>query len=143
MYALSLAGSGMAVAGKVTGLGSGERIYSVRFDGPVGYVVTFRQTDPLYTVDLGDPVHPRVVGSLALTGYSAYLHPVSGSKLIGIGQSADAMGHRKGTQVSLFDVANLASPALQATYALPGGKVRVPSPIERTAKPYASSGWRS
>ena len=110
----------MPVVGKVTGLGSGERIYSVRFDGPVGYVVTFRQTDPLYTVDLGDPSHPRVVGSLALTGYSAYLHPVSASELIGIGQSADSMGHKGGTQVSLFDVADLAAPTRLATYALAG-----------------------
>jgi hypothetical protein len=120
VYSLSLAGPAMPVAGKVTGLGSGERIYSVRFDGPVGYVVTFRQTDPLYTVDLSDPSHPRVVGSLALTGYSAYLHPVSASQLIGIGQSADSVGHTGGTQVSLFDVADLAAPARLATYALAG-----------------------
>jgi hypothetical protein len=120
VYELSLAGPAMPVIGKVTGLGSGERIYSVRFIGPVGYVVTFRQTDPLYTVDLSDPASPRVVGSLALTGYSAYLHPASPSQLIGIGQSADAMGHVGGLQVSLFDVANLASPARLATYALAG-----------------------
>jgi hypothetical protein len=118
VYTMSLAGPDLPVVGKVTGLGSGERIYSVRFDGPVGYVVTFRQTDPLYTVDLSDPVRPRVAGSLALTGYSAYLHPVSVSELIGIGQSADAMGHTGGTQVSLFDVANLAAPTRLATYAL-------------------------
>ncbi len=120
VYSLSLAGPAMPVAGKATGLGSGERIYSVRFNGPVGYVVTFRQTDPLYTVDLSDPVHPRVVGSLSLTGYSAYLHPVSGSQLIGIGQSADSMGHVGGMQVSLFDVTDLAAPIRLATYALAG-----------------------
>jgi uncharacterized secreted protein with C-terminal beta-propeller domain len=118
VYALSLAGPAMPVVGKVTGLGSGERIYSVRFVGSVGYVVTFRQTDPLYTVDLSNPSQPRVVGSLSLTGYSAYLHPVSGSQLIGIGQSADSMGHVGGTQVSLFDVADLAAPTRLATYAL-------------------------
>ncbi len=118
VYTLSLAGSSMPVTGMVTGLGSGERIYSVRFLGQVGYVVTFRQTDPLYTVDLSDPSHPRVVGSLALTGFSAYLHPVSSSELIGVGQSADAMGHVGGTQVSLFDVAELAAPTRLATYAL-------------------------
>jgi hypothetical protein len=120
VYSLSLAGPAMPVAGKVTGLGSGERIYSVRFDGPVGYVVTFRQTDPLYTVDLSDPVRPRVAGSLSLTGYSAYLHPVSGSELIGIGQSADSMGHVGGMQVSLFDVTDLAAPTRVASYALAG-----------------------
>jgi uncharacterized secreted protein with C-terminal beta-propeller domain len=120
VYDLSLAGPTMPIIGKVTGLGSGERIYSVRFLGPVGYVVTFRQTDPLYTVDLSDPARPRVVGSLALTGYSAYLHPASATELIGIGQSADKMGHVGGIQVSLFDVANLASPTRLATYALAG-----------------------
>jgi len=120
VYELSLAGSSLPIVGKVTGLGSGERIYSVRFTGPVGYVVTFRQTDPLYTVNLSDPAHPRVVGSLALTGYSAYLHPVSATELIGVGQSADRMGHVGGTQVSLFSVADLAAPARLATYALAG-----------------------
>ena len=88
----------MRLAGHVTGLGLTERIYSVRFMGPVGYVVTFRQTDPLYTVDLSDPAQPRVRGSVALTGYSAYLHPASDTRLIGIGRQADAMGHLGGTQ---------------------------------------------
>jgi uncharacterized secreted protein with C-terminal beta-propeller domain len=120
VYELSLAGSSMRVVGKVSGLGSGERIYSVRFVGPVGYVVTFRQTDPLYTVDLSDPLQPRVVGNIALTGYSAYLHPVSPTELIGVGQSADRMGHVGGIQVSLFSVASLAAPARLATYALAG-----------------------
>lgn len=120
VYELSLAGSSLPIVGQVTGLGAGERIYSVRFVGPVGYVVTFRQTDPLYTVNLSDPAQPRVVGSLALTGYSAYLHPVSATELLGVGESADAMGHVGGTQVSLFSVADLAAPARLATYALPG-----------------------
>jgi len=81
-------------------------------------VVTFRQTDPLYTVDLSDPAQPRVRGSVALTGYSAYLHPASDTRLIGIGRQADAMGHVGGTQVSLFDVSDLAAPTRLATFAL-------------------------
>jgi hypothetical protein len=81
-------------------------------------VITFRQTDPLYTVDLSDPAQPRVRGSLALTGYSAYLHPASDTRLIGIGRQADAMGHVGGTQVSLFDVSDLAAPDRMATFAL-------------------------
>ena len=104
--------------GHVAGLGLTERIYSVRFMGPVGYVVTFRQTDPLYTVDLSDPAQPRARGSVALTGYSAYLHPASDTRLIGIGRQADAMGHVGGTQVSLFDVSDLAAPTRLATFAL-------------------------
>jgi len=120
VYVLTTSGPVMRLAGQVGGLGAGERIYSVRFEGPAGYVVTFRQTDPLYTVDLHDPARPRVAGSLNLTGYSSYLHPASGTRLIGIGQQADAMGHRGGTQVSLFDVADPASPQRLATFALSG-----------------------
>jgi hypothetical protein len=118
VYVLSTRGPVMRLAGHLTGLGLTERIYSVRFMGPVGYVVTFRQTDPLYTVDLSDPAQPRVRGSVALTGYSAYLHPASATRLIGIGRQADAMGHVGGTQVSLFDVSDLAAPARLATFAL-------------------------
>ena len=118
VYVLSARGPVMRLAGRLTGLGLTERIYSVRFMGPVGYVVTFRQTDPLYTVDLSDPALPRVRGSVALTGYSAYLHPASATRLIGIGRQADAMGHVGGTQVSLFDVSDLAAPTRLATFAL-------------------------
>jgi hypothetical protein len=118
VYVLSTRGPVMRLAGHVAGLGRTERIYSVRFMGPAGYVVTFRQTDPLYTVDVSDPARPRVRGSVALTGYSAYLHPASGTRLIGIGRQADAMGHAGGTQVSLFDVSDLAAPTRLATFAL-------------------------
>jgi hypothetical protein len=120
VYVLSTKGPDMRLVGQVAGLGVTERIYSVRFIGPVGFVVTFRQTDPLYTVDLSDPTQPRVRGSVALTGYSAYLHPVSDTTLIGIGRQADAMGHIGGTQVSLFDVSDLTAPTRLATFALAG-----------------------
>src|SRR6266568_2743011 len=118
VYVMSTRGPVMRLAGHVAGLGLTERIYSVRFMGPAGYVVTFRQTDPLYTVDLSDPARPRVRGSVALTGYSAYLHPASDTQLIGIGRQADAMGHAGGTQVSLFDVSDLAAPTRLATFTL-------------------------
>ncbi len=120
VYVLTTRGPVMRTVGQVTGLGIRERIYAVRFMGPAGYVVTFRQTDPLYTLDLSDPAHPRVRGALTLTGYSAYLHPASATRLIGIGQQADKMGHIGGLQVSLFDVSDLASPTRLATYALAG-----------------------
>lgn len=120
VYVLAAQGSVLRTVGAVTGLGGGERIYAVRFLGPTGYVVTFRQTDPLYTVDLSDPARPAVRGAVALTGYSAYLHPVSDTRLIGIGREADAMGHVGGTQVSLFDVSDPTAPARLATFALAG-----------------------
>jgi hypothetical protein len=96
--------------GQVGGLGKGQRIYGVRFVGATGYVVTFRQMDPLYTLDLTDATAPRVVGELELPGYSAYLHPIGDGLLLGIGQEASAEGRPQGTQVSLFDVHDLAHP---------------------------------
>jgi uncharacterized secreted protein with C-terminal beta-propeller domain len=96
--------------GQVGGLGRGERIYAVRFIGDVGYVVTFRQTDPLYTVDLSDPSQPRVRGELKIPGYSAYLHPVGDDLLLGVGQEANAQGRVQGLQLSLFDVSDLGRP---------------------------------
>jgi hypothetical protein len=97
--------------GQVGGLGLGERIYAVRFIGDVGYVVTFRQTDPLYTLDLSDPDRPRVVGELKIPGYSAYLHPIGEELLLGVGQEATDDGRVQGLQLSLFDVSDLAHPA--------------------------------
>jgi len=102
-----------------------EQTTVYRFDtsqaGPPAYVVTFRQTDPLYTIDLSDPAHPRVRGALELTGFSSYLHPASDTRLIGIGQQADSVGHVQGLQVSLFDVSDLARPSRVATVATSGG----------------------
>ncbi|MEV7967214.1 beta-propeller domain-containing protein [Sphaerisporangium sp. NPDC088356] len=102
--------------GEITGLGNGERIYSVRFIGPVGYVVTFKQVDPLYTLDLRDPSRPKVTGELKITGYSAYLHPAGDGRLIGIGQEASDKGRTLGAQVSLFDVSDPAKPARLSQY---------------------------
>jgi hypothetical protein len=111
----------LAEIGKVGGLGKGERIYSVRFIGDVGYVVTFRETDPLYTVDLSDPTSPRVLGELKILGYSAYLHPVGEGLLLGIGQDAEETGRIRGTQLSLFDVRDLAAPQRIAQLTLDEG----------------------
>ncbi|HYN95289.1 MAG TPA: beta-propeller domain-containing protein, partial [Pilimelia sp.] len=69
VHVLRADGTKLVEVGKVGGLGKGERIYSVRFVGPTGYVVTFRQTDPLYTLNLRDPKAPRVLGELKITGY--------------------------------------------------------------------------
>jgi uncharacterized secreted protein with C-terminal beta-propeller domain len=107
--------------GQVGGLGKGERIYSVRFIGPTGYVVTFRQTDPLYVVDLREPTAPKVTGELKINGYSAYLHPAGDGRLIGVGQDADETGRRHGAQVSLFDVSDPAKPTRLANYTVPDG----------------------
>lgn len=114
------AGGALTRIGQVDGLGHGERIYSVRFAGDLGYVVTFRQIDPLYVIDLSNPEAPRVRGRLELLGYSAYLHPVGAGRLLGIGQDATPEGRTKGAQVSLFDVSNPEAPKLLAQKALGG-----------------------
>jgi uncharacterized secreted protein with C-terminal beta-propeller domain len=109
---------GLVQAGRAGGLGKGERVYAVRFVGDTGYVVTFRQIDPLYTLDLAVPERPRVLGELKLPGYSAYLHPIGEDLLLGIGQDADEQGRPLGTQLSVFDVSNLRRPARLHTAAL-------------------------
>ncbi|GAA1850464.1 beta-propeller domain-containing protein [Asanoa iriomotensis] len=111
----------LARVGMVGGLGKGERIYSVRFAGAVGYVVTFRQTDPLYTLDLSNPSSPAVRGELKINGYSAYLHPLDDGRLIGVGQDADDRGRVLGTQVSLFDVSDLSNPRRVAQHHIRNG----------------------
>ena len=96
--------------GQVGGLGRGERIYAVRFLGDAGYVVTFRQVDPLYTLDLSTPRRPAVRGELKIRGYSAYLHPLGRDLLLGIGRDATEEGQDRGVQLSLFDVSDLRNP---------------------------------
>lgn len=120
VYVLAQRGGSLVEVGSVTGLGKGERIYAVRFTGALGYVVTFRQTDPLYTLDLSAPTAPRLVGELKIAGYSAYLHPAGSGRLIGVGQDATDTGRITGTQVSLFDVGDLAHPTRLAQYHLSG-----------------------
>jgi beta propeller domain-containing protein len=120
VYVLAESGKALRQIGHVGGLGRGERIYAVRFVGTVGYVVTFRQTDPLYTIDLHDPTKPTVVGELKINGYSAYLHPVGEGRLLGIGQDATSQGITTGSLVSLFDVSNPGTPRRLAHLQLAG-----------------------
>ena len=84
--------------GRLGGLGRGERIYSVRFAGAVGYMVTFRQVDPLYTLDLSDPAAPAVHGELKIPGYSDYLHPIDSGTLLGVGRAGNEAGALTGAE---------------------------------------------
>jgi len=110
----------LAQVSQVGDLGKNERIYAVRFVGPAAYVVTFRQVDPLYVLDLADPAHPRAIGELKISGYSAHLQPVGENRLIGIGQEASDQGRLTGTQVSLFDTTDPAHPRRLAQQVVPG-----------------------
>ncbi|MBM7775363.1 hypothetical protein JOD54_005567 [Actinokineospora baliensis] len=121
---LSQRDRGLVKIGEVGGLGVGEAIQSVRYLGDTAYVVTFRRTDPLYTIDLRDPTRPKVAGELKITGYSAYLHPLDDGRLLGVGQEATTEGRVTGTQVSLFDTTT--APARRvAQHHLPGANSEV------------------
>ncbi len=96
--------------GKIADLAKGERIYSARFMGDTAYVVTFRQTDPLFVIDLKDPTKPQVRGELKIPGFSNYLHPISDGKLLGIGRNTDDNGFMNGFKMAIFDVTDPSKP---------------------------------
>ncbi|GMV42913.1 MAG: hypothetical protein AMXMBFR64_46290 [Myxococcales bacterium] len=106
-------GSALVEEGRVGGLGKGERIYSARFIGDKGYVVTFRQVDPLYTLDLSDPAAPKVMGELKIPGFSTYIHPYGDDHLLTVGRDTLDNGEwvqLAGVQLTIFDVTDLAAP---------------------------------
>jgi uncharacterized secreted protein with C-terminal beta-propeller domain len=109
---LGTVGNQLLPVGQLSGLGSGQKIYSVRFVGDTGYVVTFRQVDPLYTIDLSDPTAPKVAGELELEGYSSYLHPLGNGLLLGVGQDVAASNEPSGALLELFDASDPAAPKL-------------------------------
>ncbi|CAN8063047.1 unnamed protein product [Agarophyton chilense] len=106
--------------GEVGNLGVGERIFSVRYIGETAYVVTFRQVDPLYIIDLSNPRAMRVTGELKIPGFSSYLHPVGPGRLLGVGQEASLSGRTLGAKVSLFDVSDKTNPLELATWTISG-----------------------
>jgi uncharacterized secreted protein with C-terminal beta-propeller domain len=118
--------------GQVGGLGrqDNESIRAVRFIEERGYVVTFRQTDPLYVLDLRNAAAPKVVGELKIPGYSGYLHPIGENLLLGVGQSGldsgnnpspPIRGGQTGVQFSLFDISDPALPRRIDTHTYGGG----------------------
>lgn len=94
--------------GRVGGLGKTEQIRAVRYFGDIAAVVTFRQTDPLYLLDLAD--EPKVLGELKIPGFSTYLHPLGDGLLLGVGQDATDQGQVTGMQLSVFDISDLTAP---------------------------------
>ncbi|MBR2915947.1 MAG: beta-propeller domain-containing protein, partial [Clostridia bacterium] len=92
---------------EVTGMGKGEQVKSVRFYGETAYVVTFRQTDPLYALDLSDPENPVILSELKIPGFSTYLQKFGEDMLFGFGYDADEnTGWRKGLKLSMFDISD-------------------------------------
>ena len=87
--------------------GKTEDIRAIRYVGDIAYVVTFKKTDPLFAFDMKDPVHPKVLGELEIPGFSTYLHPISGGRMVGVGFDADDQGTFawfQGIQISLFNI---------------------------------------
>ena len=100
----------LKVLGRIENLAKDEFIKSVRFDGEIGYFVTFRQVDPLFAVDLSNPSAPRVLSALKIPGFSEYLHVFTDNLLLGIGYNADeSTGAMQGVKLSMFDTTNKAN----------------------------------
>ena len=100
----------LEIVGSVEDIAPGERIYSARFAGDKAYMVTFRQVDPLYVIDLSNPKNPKILGYLKVTGFSNYLQPIGDDLLLGIGREANLEGRSQGLKISLFDVSDFANP---------------------------------
>src|SRR5712692_889087 len=113
--------SNLKIVGRLEGLGQGENFHSARFMGDMGYLVTFKKTDPLFVVELRDPTRPKVLGQLNTTGYSDYLQALDESHLIGIGKDTVDEGSfawYQGVKVSLFDVSDPTKPSEVARYVI-------------------------
>jgi uncharacterized secreted protein with C-terminal beta-propeller domain len=117
MYVLD---SSLGVVGRLEDLASGERIYAVRFIGSRAYMVTFRQIDPLFVIDLSNPQAPAVLGYLKVPGVSDYLHPYDDTHVIGVGREADAQGRVLGVKLSLFDATDVSNPTEVSKYVVQG-----------------------
>lgn len=118
MYVLN---GSMEIVGKVEDLAPGERIYSVRYAGSRAYMVTFRNVDPLFVIDLKEPQAPKVLGQLKIPGYSDYLHPYDENHIIGFGKEAvevdnktgfggETTAYYQGMKLALFDVSDVTRP---------------------------------
>jgi len=115
--------------GSVEGLAKGERIYSARFMGDKAYMVTFRETDPLFVIDVANPAAPKVLGELKIPGFSNYLHPLDDNHLIGFGyetvaeknpQGGEPFIMTMGMKISLFDVSDFNNPIEKDTEIIGG-----------------------
>lgn len=125
------------IVGSLEDLAPGEQIYSARFMGDRGYMVTFKKVDPLFVIDLTNPYDPKVLGQLKITGYSDYLHPYGENYLLGIGKEAVAADEGdfawyQGVKISIFDVTDVANPIEVAKYEI--GDRGTDSPVLRDHK---------
>ena len=105
--------------GSIKGLAEDERVYSARFMGKAGYFVTFKETDPLFSVDLSDPKNPKIIGALKIPGFSDYLHPYGKNKLLGIGMNVDEKTmSTDGVKLTMFDISDPENVKEEQTYVI-------------------------
>lgn len=105
--ALYILDENLKLTGQLMGIAPGEEIYAARFMGNTGYFVTYRNTDPLFTVDLSDPAKPEIIGELKVTGFSEYLHFWDDTHLLGIGYESDEKtGNIENIKISMFNIEN-------------------------------------
>ncbi|MBI5332147.1 MAG: beta-propeller domain-containing protein [Candidatus Aenigmarchaeota archaeon] len=104
------------IIGKLEDIAVGERIYSTRFLGEKLYMVTFRQIDPLFVIDMSIPTDPKILGFLKIPGVSDYLHPYDQNHVIGIGRDASEEGRITGMKIALFDATDPANPVEKSRY---------------------------
>ena len=110
---LRLSDNALELLGSTPPLAEGERIFSARFLGDLGYIVTFRQVDPLFAIDLSNPESPKVLGELKIPGFSDYMHPLGDDHLLTIGRDIDEETQRdNGTALQIFDVSDPVNPVL-------------------------------
>ncbi len=106
----------LTTVGELTHLAPDEKIYSARFMGDLLYLVTFKQIDPLFVIDLSNPQSPGILGELKIPGYSDYLHPVGDHSLLGIGKDTETNEwggvSASGLKIALFDITDLNNPGL-------------------------------
>ena len=113
VYVLGETDGALEVTGYIENIAPGEQLYSARFIGDRGFLVTFYQVDPLFTLDLSDPTKPEIKGELEIPGYSDYLHPWGDNYLIGVGRSTTDAGWGTtvdAVQLTLFDISDLTAP---------------------------------
>ncbi len=135
---LYILNSEMEIVGKVEDLAKGELIESVRFVGNMAYVVTFRQTDPLFVIDLSNPEKPTVKGELKIPGFSEYLHPITENFIVGVGQDGTETGTNGDCKVSLFDVTNPYEPKETVSLPVSGGSGYVHTGVSYNHKLYVT-----
>lgn len=98
--------SNLKITGSIENLAKDERVYSVRFDGDIGYFVTFKQVDPLFSVDLSNVNSPTILGKLKIPGFSEYMHPFKDNLLLGLGKEANENGELLGLKLSMFNTSD-------------------------------------